>query len=131
MMMVKTSVKFSPIHGLGCYAEEDIKAGDVVWKMDPTLDIVLDAEAIKSYPPSVVDFLQMYAYGQDEAGKKSYILCCDHARHMNHSENPNCIEAGDGNAFNLAARDIKIGEELTCDYNAFDTDAKFKLHHNQ
>jgi SET domain-containing protein len=50
---------------------------------------------------------------------------------MNHSENPNLIEAGDGNAYNVAARDIKVGEELTCDYNAFDTDATFKLQHNQ
>lgn len=131
MMMVKTSVRFSPIHGLGCYTEEDIKKGDVVWKMDPTLDIVLDEDSIKNYPPSVVEFLKMYAYGQLEDGKKTFILCCDHARHMNHSEEANVIEAGDGNAINLAARDIKKGEELTCDYNAFDTDAQFKLHHNQ
>lgn len=131
MMMVKTSIKFSPIHGMGCYTDEDIKAGQVVWKMDPTLDMVLDEETIKNYPPSVINFLEMYTYGQDEGGKKTFILCGDHARHMNHSENPNLLEAGDGNAINLAARDIKAGEELTCDYNAFDTNAKFKLLHNQ
>lgn len=129
--MVKTSIKFSPIHGLGCYTEEDITAGQVVWKMDTTLDMELTEEDIKKYPPSVIDFLQMYSYGQLENGKKTYILCGDHARHMNHSDAPNCVEAGDGNSFNLAARDIKKGEELTCDYNAFDTNAKFKLHHNQ
>ena len=128
-MMIKTSVKFSPIHGLGCYTEVDIKAGQLVWKMEPTLDIELDEQTIESYPPSVIEFLQMYSYGQESGKQKTYILCGDHARHMNHSENPNVIEAGDGNAINLAARDIKAGEELTCDYNAFDADAKSKLHY--
>jgi hypothetical protein len=27
MMQVRSSVKYSPIHGLGCFAEEDIKEG--------------------------------------------------------------------------------------------------------
>jgi SET domain-containing protein len=49
---------------------------------------------------------------------------------MNHSDHANLIEAGNGDAFNIAARDILAGEELTCDYNAFDTDASFKLQHH-
>lgn len=129
-MMVKTFVKFSPIHGLGCYTSEDISKDQVVWQMDSTLDTVIPDEKIESYPPSVREFLHMYAYGQQEGDKKTFILCGDHARHMNHSEDPNVLEAGDGNAINLAARDIKAGEELTCDYTAFDTNASSKLKHN-
>lgn len=131
MLLVKSFLKFSDIHGVGCFAAEDIKAGQVVWKFDPILDVELDAEKISEFPESVQSFLFMYAYGQQTGTKKTFILCGDHARHMNHSDNPNLIEAGDGNAFNIAARDIKAGEELTCDYNAFDTDASFKLQHNQ
>ncbi|MBA2403509.1 MAG: SET domain-containing protein [Bdellovibrionales bacterium] len=131
MLLVKSFLKFSEIHGVGCFAAEDITAGQVVWKFDPVLDVELDADKIDSYPPAVVSFLQMYAYGQQTETKKTFILCGDHARHMNHSDNPNLIEAGDGNAFNIAGRDIKSGEELTCDYNSFDTDASFKLHHKQ
>jgi hypothetical protein len=72
----------------------------------------------------------MYAYGQQSGSKKTFILCGDHSRHMNHSDHANLIEAGNGDAFNIAARDILAGEELTCDYNAFDTDASFKLQHH-
>lgn len=131
MLLVKSFLKFSEIHGVGCFAAEDIKAGQIVWKFDPILDVEYTEEQAKSFHPAVTNFLSMYAYGQQEGGKKTFILCGDHARHMNHSEAPNLVEAGDGNAYNIAARDIKAGEELTCDYNAFDTDASFKLHHNQ
>jgi SET domain-containing protein len=131
MLLVKSFLKFSEIHGVGCFTAEDIKAGQVVWKLDPILDVEIDANKISEFPASVQSFLFMYAYGQITEEKKTFILCGDHARHMNHSEKPNLIEAGDGNALNIAFRDIKAGEELTCDYNSFDTDASFKLQHNQ
>ncbi len=131
MLLVKSFLKFSDIHGVGCFTAEDIKAGQIVWKFDPVLDVEIDETLISTYPEAIRSFLNMYAYGQHDGGKKTFILCGDHARHMNHSENPNLVEAGDGNAYNIAARDIKSGEELTCDYNAFDTDATFKLQHHQ
>lgn len=127
MLLVKSYLKFSEIHGVGCFSAEDIKQGQIVWKLDPKLDVTFSDEELQSFEPAVKQFMQMYAYGQMENGKKSHILCGDHARHMNHSSDPNLIEAGDGNAYNIAARDIKAGEELTCDYLAFDTDAKHKL----
>jgi SET domain-containing protein len=129
MLLVKSFLKFSEIHGVGCFTAEDIKAAQIVWKLDPLLDVEIDTDKIASFPLAIQSFLQMYAYGQQAGLKKTFILCGDHARHMNHSEKPNLLEAGDGN--NIAARDIKAGEELTCDYNAFDTDATFKLQHNQ
>lgn len=130
MLLVKSFLKFSEIHGVGCFAGEDIQAGQMVWKFDPLLDVEYSEEEARDFHPAVKNFLSMYAYGQLENSKKTFILCGDHARHMNHSVNPNLIEAGNGNAYNIAARDIKAGEELTCDYNSFDTDATFKLHHN-
>ncbi len=128
MLLVKSFLKFSEIHGVGCFTAEDIHKGQIVWKLDPLLDVEIPAEKIDSYPPAIKNFLEMYAYGQQSGEKKSFILCGDHARHMNHSEHPNLLESGDGN--NIADRDIKAGEELTCDYNAFDTHANSKLHKN-
>ena len=126
-MLVRSFIKFSEIHGVGCFTAEDIKSGQVVWKMDPVLDVEITEEQMSSYPQAVREFLTTYAYGQEEDGQKTYILCGDHARHMNHSDSPNLIEAGDGNALNIAVRDIKAGEELTCDYYAFDKDVEFKF----
>lgn len=125
MLLVKSFLKFSEIHGVGCFTAEKINAGQIVWKLDPILDVEINAKTIETLHPAVQSFLQMYAYGQIKDSTKTYILCGDHARHMNHSLNPNLLEAGDGN--NIAVRDIAAGEELTCDYTAFDTDASAKL----
>ena len=50
-------------------------------------------------------------------------LCGDHAKHMNHSDDPNLLDL----ETNVAARDIAAGEELTCNYYIFDLDASRKL----
>lgn len=52
-----------------------------------------------------------------------YVLCADDARYMNHSDDP--AARGDYGAdpvfgVDIAVRDIEPGEELTCDYTAFD-----------
>ena len=41
---------------------------------------------------------------------------------MNHSFDPNCDEREGQNT--VAARDIAVGEELTCDCRAFDVKSK-------
>ena len=46
---------------------------------------------------------------------------------MNHSDKPNVIEGDPDREENIAARDIEAGEELTCNYHAFDLDAVRKL----
>jgi SET domain-containing protein len=125
MLIVKTNLKYSEIHGLGCFAGEDIKKGQVVWRFDPGIDLIFKPTELEKLPSSFTEFLKIYAYSPLNENEKTYILCADHARHMNHSEDPNLSESPDGK--NIAHRDIKMGEELTCDYNQFDKDASFKL----
>lgn len=128
MLTVRSNVKFSPIHGMGCFASEDIKKGETVWRFDPSLDPVIKEKDFNVLLPAVQEFLRIYTYSQLENGEKVYVLCGDHARYMNHSDDPNLLEgAAPGESTNIAARDIKAGEELTCNYLDFDLDAKFKL----
>lgn len=123
--MVKTFLKYSDIHGLGCFAGEDIKKGTIVWRFDEGIDLVFTDEDLKKFPESYKEFLKIYAYSPKAENEKTYILCSDHARHMNHSENPTLEETPEG--LNVAARDIKTGEELTCNYFEFDKEAFHKL----
>jgi SET domain-containing protein len=46
---------------------------------------------------------------------------------MNHTTTPNLLETSGPNGKNIAARDIKKGEELTCDYTAFDLNVQEKI----
>lgn len=128
MLLVKASLRPSPIHGLGCFTEEPIRKGQVVWRFDPRLDVVIPYDALGTFPQPAQDFLNMYGYVTLEGNSKVIVLCGDHAKHMNHSDAPNCVDAFiDGVEVNIAARDIAAGEELTCDYYSFDLDAHHKL----
>lgn len=127
MLLVRTMIKMSEIHGLGCFALEDIKQGQVIWEFNPLIDLEFEAAQSESFPKQLTELLDIYCYAQIKNGKKYFILCGDHARHMNHSTHPNILEDGPNNERNIAARDIQAGEELTSDYAHFDADAKMRL----
>lgn len=105
--------------GVGVFATEFIPKGTIVWILDD-LDIILDDEYVESLDEFRKETIYKYSY-EDNDGK--YVLCWDHARYMNHSFDPNCIDTA--YEFELAARDIYPGEELTCDYGTMGYDEDF------
>lgn len=128
MLLVKASIRPSPIHGLGCFTEEPIRKGQVVWRLDPRLDPLIPYEELCAFPPNIQDFLGMYGYVTLREGRKVIVLCGDHSKHMNHADDPNCLDAFIGGVeVNIAARDIAAGEELTCNYYSFDLDVRGKI----
>jgi SET domain-containing protein len=125
MLLVKTRIGPSRIHGVGCFAEERIRAGQPVWVFDKRIDSRLRITELPSFPKPIQDLLKKYGYEEMYEGHHTLVLCADHARHMNHSDDPNVLD--DGSQYDIAARDIEPGEELTCDYYSFDLDAVRKL----
>ena len=128
MLLVKTTLAPSLIEGLGVFAAEHIRKGAVVWKFVPGVDILLDDEELRLLPALVLEHCTRYAYRHGRMGK--YVLCCDDARFVNHSDNPNTIglyPLGDDQGLDIAIRDIRMGEEITCDYATFDPDFEGKL----
>jgi hypothetical protein len=128
MLLVKAILKQSAIHGLGCFAAEDIAKGQVVWRLDPRLDVITPCDKLGALPESIQWFLTIWGYSTEIDGQRVCILCGDHAKHMNHSDQPNCADQFiDGVSANVALRDIAAGEELTCNYYDFDLDVGDKL----
>ena len=125
MICVKTSVKPSGIHGLGVFAEEEIKKGEIVWKFNKLVDSVIDETDLKSFDDDYQNYIKHYSYKTDD----KYIFCGDNGKYVNHSDKPNIegIESEDGFGINIANRDIEIGEEITCDYTQTDDDYEQKL----
>jgi uncharacterized protein len=116
VLLVKTSVRQSPIHGLGVFAEEDIPAGTVLWRFEPLLDrMILEAD-LAGLPEEVVAFVDIYSEYFPELGL--LVLSGDNDRYTNHSEAPNTevILPNGPEAHVRALRDIAAGEEITCDY---------------
>jgi hypothetical protein len=57
-------------------------------------------------------------YGYTDRLLKRFILCCDDARFIDHSDSPNAGVDTDRDEYgvDIALRDIASGEELTVDY---------------
>jgi SET domain-containing protein len=130
MLLVKTKLKQSKIHGFGLFADENIPKGEIVWKFSPIVDKIITKKELAKLPKLVQKEVKWYSYLSDEG---YYVLCGDNARFMNHSNNPTFIEANHCSKLSfcepdaIASRNINKGEELTGKYLYFDK--KGKPHH--
>lgn len=114
MLLVRTRVGPSPIHGIGVFAAEAVTAGEAVWEFAPGLDLVIPHARIPTLPAAFRAYLATYAYVSHDVAE-GVVLSCDHAKFLNHSEAPNTIIAP---LVTRARHDIAAGEEITCDYRA-------------
>lgn len=126
MFIVRTSLRPSSIQGLGCFAEEPIKKGQIVWQFDPRFDIRIPLIELSTFPLALQEHFRVYTYVERVSGHEVMVYCADMSKHMNHSDVPNLFDTPD-NIYEIAVHDIKVGEELTCNYYAFDLHAAEKL----
>jgi SET domain-containing protein len=127
MLLVKTRIGPSDIHGIGLFADEFISKGTVVWNFKSGFDLEMNKEEVDMLSPAAREQTLKYAYLSKTKG--TYILCSDDARFFNHSDDPNTtsIDSPDGSDNrDIANRDIQKGDEITADYAAFDADCDTK-----
>lgn len=123
MLLVRTTLGPSSIHGIGLFAAEPILKGVVLWRYHPSVDRKLTEAELESLAPPCREQMRRYTYR--EKGSRLYVLCGDDARFFNHAQEPNCVDTDDSpEGLTIAARDISAGEELTCDYSLFDEDLR-------
>ena len=117
MLLVKTKIAPSAIHGMGLFAEEFIPKEAVIWKFVAGFDKTFTREQIESFPPAVHVFLTKYAYFSKKTGR--YRLDSDNGRYFNHSKTPNTSTKSlpkESEDIIYANRDIQPGEEITVNY---------------
>jgi SET domain-containing protein len=127
MMLLQIRVGPSAIHGLGLFAVEAAPRGTPVWRFEPGFDRVFTVARMVAFPEGARAHLRWFAFFSRDDG--SATLSGDHSCFMNHSPTPNTGAPPDATSpvTTVALRDIAAGEELTCDYFAFDADAARKL----
>lgn len=128
MLMVKTKISTSGIHGIGLFAAENIPKGTITWRFMPGLDLIVPEYILLQLSEAARKQFLNYCYVDKYT--KHFILCFDDERFINHSEDPNIIQSNSESEIEgveIAARDIKEGEELLCNYEHFDFDAYRKL----
>lgn len=125
MLLVKTKLGISKIHGIGLLANQFIKKGTPIWKFSKGLDIKLSEAELLKLPQISQDFIQHFCY--HSVVDDSYILPIDDARFFNHSKEPNVTSIDvpdDPEGLEIALKDIEPGEELLCDCREFDIDCR-------
>lgn len=119
MMLVPTYVAPSPIEGVGIFAAEDIPAGTAIWHFDPVFDRVFPLREVDAMAPVQRDYVERYGY--THMLDDGYVVIeSDNGRFMNHSARPNTDFTRPDVGY--AIRDIRAGEEITCDYGEFESD---------
>ena len=96
--------------GYGVFATAFIPGGTIVWTRCE-LDQVLAPQQAAGLPPACQEALRRYAYIVPGGWR---LLCWDHARYVNHSCDPVMLDVGA--EIEIAARDLRAGDELTCEY---------------
>ena len=120
MMHPHTELRFiNESIGYGVFATKFIPKGTITWILDE-LDQKFEESYVHSLEPLLRDRLLKYCYRDDQG---QYILCWDIARYVNHSFDSSLIATP--YKFELAARDIYPGDEITDDYGYFNLDKPF------
>jgi hypothetical protein len=114
MMMVETELRASPIHGIGVFVTEAVRAGELIWRFDSRIDRVFSDEELQEMPGQLGNFLRTFSTLHGDL--KLWVLCGDNGRHFNHSDAPNTLSLGAAFGDDVAAFDLEPGTELTSDY---------------
>tara|TARA_R110002072_G_scaffold18286_2_gene68750 strand:+ start:2089 stop:2646 length:558 start_codon:yes stop_codon:yes gene_type:complete len=121
MIHPHTELRFvSPQVGYGVFATRRIPRGTVTWILDP-LDQLFTPSRVAELGRAYQELLLRYAY-QDREGNT--VLSWDHGRFVNHSCDSSTASGCD-DEFEIALRDIEVGEEITDDYAELETDETF------
>jgi SET domain-containing protein len=126
MILVKSKLGKSSIHGIGLFAEQHIAKGDKVWEFNEVLDCILSQKDIENLQVAAKEQVMQYAYRSKHSGH--WVLCNDDSRFFNHANsidaNVQCYydtnEKSSEPLVCIAIQDIEPGEELTHNYSDFD-----------
>jgi len=114
MLHPHTRVHFkNDLIGYGVFATTYIPRGTILWVRDP-LDSMFSQAYFESLPAHYQALIDHYHFRNMRG---DYVLCWDNTRMINHSCTP--TSAGTEFDFEIALRDLYIGDEITNDYALF------------
>ena len=109
--------------GYGVVATKPIPAGTITWALDK-LDREFSPLEFQNMEAIYQDILDTYTFRNN---KGNLVLCWDNGRYVNHSFNSNCLTTAYD--FEIAIRDIQVGEQLTDDYGYLNISTPFRGAH--
>ncbi len=122
--LIPYEIKASTIANIGLFTKTKIRKGQQISKLESKERIYYDLDQVRIIEQSydhanrIKDLL---TYGWYDETIAKYIYALDDDRFINHCSTPNMEETRvDGELYQIALRDIEVGEELTNDYATFE-----------
>mgnify|MGYP001602625675 CR=1 FL=1 len=113
MLLVKTYLDKSAIHGIGVFAGETIRKDAKIWRFVYGFDRFYNRRRLAKLPKEAKNYIKLHGY---QWGKE-ILLSMDYDTFMNHSDDANTYFH---NGYVVARRTIRRGTEITNDYRAFE-----------
>jgi SET domain-containing protein len=125
MIHIKYKLDKSAIHGIGLFTDQNINQDEIIYTASPVLDTNItqeDFDALNEKEKSEVRWWGFY----DEPTQKWHVDF-DVSKFINHSYDANVTQDGNHDeAYLVAKRYIKKGEELTQNYLEFEGQAELE-----
>jgi len=116
-----TEIRFiSDEIGYGVVATKFIPKGTITWVQDE-LDQIYTPSQVSEMKDLSKEMVDKYTFRNN---KGNFVMCWDLSKYVNHSFNSNCLSTAYD--FEVAIRDIQVGEELTDDYGYLNVTEEFK-----
>jgi SET domain-containing protein len=125
MFIVDAIAKSSNLHGIGAFANENIKAGRLVWQYQSWIDHSWTVPMLASWiklKNRRTTLAEIYNFGWESSMNPGVIvLSSDCSKYTNHSLDPNTTRSLSEKAkweySYVAVKDIRAGEEITQNYS--------------
>jgi len=124
MMLIKTRIYPSRIHGLGLFAVETVPAGSVIWRYRNPPDYRIPVADWHKYSP-YENWYTHRRHGYIFIGTDYIEFPGDGAMFINHSEDPTLKPKGIEEMITI--KPINANEEITCDYRDIETELEVEI----
>lgn len=120
MMYIKYKLDKSKHHGIGLFTDQDLKMGQLIYTASPILDVNITKEQFDSLTPSEQKEVRYWGFWVEK--DKVWHVDFDVSKFVNHSFEPTTTQDfSKEEAYLVATRDLKAGEELTQNYLEFES----------
>lgn len=125
MIHIKYTLDRSDKHGIGLFAGQDIQKGQIIYTASPLLDMNITEEQFDSLDEREKQEILWWGFF-DEPSQKWHVDF-DVSKFINHSFEATLTQDSEHDeAYLVATRDIKVGEELTQNYLEFESEEDLK-----
>ncbi len=125
MIHIRYKLNISPHHGIGLFADEDLKAGQLVYTASPLLDVNITEEQFASLHEKEKEEIRWWGFKIEDKGV--WHVDFDVSKFINHSYTPTLTQSPDHtDAYLVTTREVKSGEELTQNYLEFESPEDLK-----